>query len=76
MAKDNFVDFSNMYFWDMLFKYYEVGMDMTNWTVSSKNLQEFMKIKQDFDVVIVESCIDDALFGFAKYYDAPLVVIH
>ncbi|XP_055304713.1 UDP-glucosyltransferase 2-like [Sitodiplosis mosellana] len=75
MAKDNFVDFSNMYFWDMAFKYFEVGLDMTNWTLSSQNLREFMKINQTFDVVVVEVCVDEALLAFGKYYNAPVVAI-
>ncbi|XP_031634976.1 uncharacterized protein LOC116348206, partial [Contarinia nasturtii] len=74
-AKDNFVDFSNMHVWNMIFKYFDVGMDMTNWALESKNLQEFMKIKQHFDVVVVEVCVDEALLGFGNYYNAPVVAI-
>lgn len=49
------MDFASLYFWDMTFAYYEVGVSMTNWTVSSQNFQDFLKIKQHFDVVVVET---------------------
>lgn len=75
MAKDNFVDFSNMHSWNMILKYFETGVNMTTWAITSKNLQEFMKIKQHFDVVVVEVCIDEALLAFGNYYNAPVVAI-
>lgn len=75
MAKDNFVDFSNMYFWDMIHKYFDTANDMVNWTVTSRNLQEFLKIKQSFDVIVVEVCVNEALLGLGNYYNAPVVGI-
>lgn len=59
----------------MVLKFFEIGIQSTNWTVSSKNLQKFMKTEQHFDVVVVEVCIDDALIGFGNYYNAPVVAI-
>lgn len=73
MAKNNFVDMSGVHFWDWTFMTFAIGMDMLNWTVSSKNLQNFLKTKQHFDVVIVEVLLNDALLGLGQYYNAPLI---
>lgn len=73
MAKDNFIDLSGLHFWDWSFLSYAIGMDMTNWTVSSKNFQDFLKVKQHFDVVIVEVLLNDALLGLGQYYNAPVI---
>lgn len=75
MAKDNFMDFNNLFFWNAILKYYDLGNDMMNWTLSSKNFQDFLKINQTFDAVIVEVCIDEALLAFGKYYNAPVIAI-
>ncbi|XP_055308683.1 UDP-glucosyltransferase 2-like [Sitodiplosis mosellana] len=75
MAKDNFMDFANLFFWDMTFAWYEAGMNFTKWTVSSRNLQDFLKIKQHFDVVVVETNLNDALLGLGMHYNAPIVAI-
>lgn len=73
MAKDNFVSQTELQFWDWTFLTYAVGMDMTNWTVSSKNFQDFLKVEQHFDVVLVEVLLNDALLGLGQYYNAPVV---
>lgn len=75
LAEDNFAGFSNMYFWDMSIKYFDVGVEFTNWTISSKNLQDFLQLKQHFDVIVVEVCTIDALLSFGNYYNAPVVGI-
>lgn len=64
-----------MYFPEMIFKYYSnVGDRIYNWTMSSKNFQEFLKVKQDFDVVIQEVLLSEFLLGFGKYFNAPVIV--
>lgn len=73
MAKDNFVDFNTLYFWDMVFKYYEVGLNMLNWTISSENFQKFIKTDQQFDVIVIEVVLCDALLGFGQHFNAPIV---
>ncbi|XP_055316609.1 UDP-glucosyltransferase 2-like [Sitodiplosis mosellana] len=73
MAKNNFVDLSGVHFWEFIFMSYSTGMNMTNWTVSSKNFQDFIKIKQHFDAVIVEVLLNDALLALGNYYNAPVI---
>ncbi|XP_037038348.1 UDP-glucosyltransferase 2-like [Bradysia coprophila] len=76
MAKDNFIDMNGKHFWESTLLSYSIGADYVNWTMSSKNFQNFLKSEQHFDVVIVETVFSDALFGFAKYFDAPLIAIN
>lgn len=73
MAKNNFIDITGTQFWEWTFLTYANGMDMMNWTVSSKNFQDFLKIKQHFDVIIVEVLLNDALLAFGQYYNAPVI---
>lgn len=46
-----------------------------NWTMSSKNFQEFLKTKQQFDAVIVEIQLADALLGLGQKYNAPVIAL-
>lgn len=52
---------------------YQFSLDQMNWTMSSRNFQEFLKVKQHFDVVIVEILLTDALLGFGNFYNAPVI---
>lgn len=58
----------------MLSKWYETGVEFTRWTFESKNFQNFLRKKQTFDVVVVESCLQDALYGLSEHFKAPLIV--
>lgn len=69
------MDFNNLYFWNTILKFYAIGDATMNWTLSSKNLREFIKINQTFDAVVVEICLDEALIAFGKYYNAPVIGI-
>lgn len=73
MAKDNFIDLTDKHFWEWNALSFAIGMDMTNWTISSKNFQDFLKIKQHFDAIIVEVLLNDALLALGNYYDAPVI---
>lgn len=75
MAKDNFVDFNNMHFWDVIFKFFQLGKDSATWTLSSENLKNFMKTKHHFDIIVVEICLTDYLIAFGRYFNAPVVGI-
>ncbi|XP_031625529.1 UDP-glucuronosyltransferase 2C1-like [Contarinia nasturtii] len=75
MAKHNFLDWGNTYFWNTALKYYEMGVILTNWTVSSKNVKEFIKIKQHFDVVVAEVGSVEAIIAFGNYNNAPVVAL-
>lgn len=57
----------------MTLRYYDLGDDLTNWTISSHNFQNFLRTKQHFDVVIVEMCLVESLLGLGYHYNAPII---
>ncbi|XP_031634155.1 UDP-glucuronosyltransferase 2B15-like isoform X2 [Contarinia nasturtii] len=73
-AKNNFLDLSRLYFWDMVLKYYRFGVRFTNITFSSANFQKFLRTEQHFDVIVIESCLQDALYALSQHFQAPLIV--
>lgn len=68
------MDFNNQFFWNAILKYYDLS-NIMNWTISSQNFQDFIRINQTFDAVVVEICIDEAFIAFGKYYNAPVIGI-
>lgn len=75
LAKDNFVNMNSVHFWNWVFMNYDFGMEMWNWTVSSKNFQDFLKIEQSFDAIVVENLLSDALLGLGQHYNAPVIAL-
>lgn len=73
MAKDNFIGMNDSHFWTSVMNSFGIGIDIINWMLESKNFQEFLKVKQHFDVVVVEILLNDALLGFGHYYNAPVI---
>lgn len=53
----------------------DTEVQFTNWTFSSKNTQSFPRNEQEFDVIVVESCLQDALYGLSQHFNAPLILI-
>lgn len=75
LAKNNFQDNTVKCFWQWTLMTYQFGLQSMNWTMSSENFQDFLKIKQHFDVVVVEVQLADALLGLGQRYNAPVVVL-
>lgn len=73
MAKDNFVEYNELYFWELSLLYYATAMNNTLWAASSRNLQEFLQIKQHFDVIIVEVVLCDAFLAIGNHFNAPVI---
>lgn len=74
LAKNNFMEYNSNLIWDVSQKWYDASLAITMWTFQSENFQKFLKTKQHFDVVIVESCLQDALYGASLHFNAPLIV--
>lgn len=53
----------------------QLGNNVVNWAMMSQNLHNFLKIKQHFDVIVVEICFADALLGIGHHFNAPVVGI-
>ncbi|XP_055304712.1 UDP-glucosyltransferase 2-like [Sitodiplosis mosellana] len=72
-AANNGIEYNNIYFWDVMKKYYEAAELLVNLTLSSQNLRDFIKTKQHFDVVVLEICLNDHLLGFGQHFNAPVI---
>lgn len=64
-----------MHSWDVVLKFFGLADNTSKRISSSKNLKNFMKIKQHFDVIVVEICLADYSIGFGRYFNAPVVGI-
>lgn len=58
----------------MALTWYDTALQFTNWTFSSENFQQFLRIEQEFDVIVIESCLQDALYGLSQHFNAPLIL--
>jgi len=52
---------------------YDMGIEITNSTLTEPALQKLMASGEKFDVVICEVFVTEALFGLAQHFDAPLI---
>lgn len=68
------MEYNSNLFWDVSQKWYDTSLAFSSWTFQSENFQKFLQTKQHFDVVIVESCLQDALYGASLHFNAPLIV--
>lgn len=48
---------------------------LTEAALKSNNLKKFMDSGEKFDLVVIESLLNDAHLGFAHYFNAPFVVL-
>lgn len=69
------MELNNNFFWTSINNYYEGAKLISNWTLSSQNLRNFIGTKNHFDVVLVEICLNDALLGFGQHFNAPVVAL-
>ena len=53
--------------------HYEAANLIANWILSSRNLRDFIKTKQQFDVIVVEVCANDYFLGFGQHFNAPVI---
>lgn len=53
------MEFNGLYFWNMALTWNDTEVQFTNWTFSSENTQSFPRNEQEFDVIVVESCLQD-----------------
>ncbi|KAL5273667.1 UGT2A1.2 family protein [Megaselia abdita] len=60
---------------DGLTGFYDFGANLTRSTLSDKRVQDFMKTKQHFDLVICEVFLTDAMLGFGQLFNAPVVAV-
>lgn len=52
---------------------YFMGLMITNHTLTHPVVQDFLKSKQKFDVVILENFVNEAILGFGAHFKAPII---
>lgn len=55
--------------------FYDFGVNLTRSTLKDERVQAFMKSKQQFDLVICEVFLTDAMLGFGQLFDAPVIAV-
>lgn len=69
------MDYNNLYFWDIVIKWSTIALRQSHQTLFNENFQNFLKIEQEFDVIITESSRLFALYGLGQHFRAPLIVL-
>lgn len=52
-----------------------MGNLLTNYTLSSVEVQKLLKSKETFDVIVIEDFLAPAFMGFMDHYKAPVVIV-
>ena len=53
----------------------KMGLDVTEATLKSENVQQLLKSGETFDLVILNQFINEAHFGFCHHFKAPCVLL-
>lgn len=53
-----------------------IGLELTENTLSHNNVLNFLKTNETFDVVIMERFMNEALQGFAVHFNCPLIILN
>ena len=70
----NLLDFTKLNPLQAVAKTYHFGHMCVNHTLFSPNVQELLAAKDEqFDLIILEIFMDDALLGFAHHFNAPVI---
>ncbi|XP_052899159.1 UDP-glycosyltransferase UGT5-like [Anopheles moucheti] len=71
----NFLDAANRSRWESIMMPYKFGQMLTNYTLLHPNVKKLIESNEKFDLVIMESFLNDAHLGFAHHFKAPCVVL-
>lgn len=69
----NFVNFNNVFFWTASGIITEASINFTRYAVESKTFQQFLQEDRQFDLVIAEVFVGDALMALGHYFNAPVI---
>ncbi|XP_023036168.1 UDP-glycosyltransferase UGT5-like isoform X3 [Drosophila willistoni] len=70
---ENLLESSNQPILTQLVYYYDICINITKTLLDDPSVQEFTKSKQSFNAVISEVFLNEAQFGFAEHFNAPLI---
>ncbi|XP_055848943.1 UDP-glycosyltransferase UGT5-like [Episyrphus balteatus] len=72
LIKD-FLDLRDLGFFQTFSQIYEMGILATNVTLNEPLVQKLMKSKAQFDVIVMDLFVDEALFGFTELFNASMI---
>lgn len=70
---DNILDFETFDTYNKLKNLYGLGLMLTSHTLSHPKVQDLIKSKTHFDVIVLEIFVNEAMLGFGKLFNAPIV---
>uniref|UniRef100_A0A336LRS6 CSON001689 protein n=1 Tax=Culicoides sonorensis TaxID=179676 RepID=A0A336LRS6_CULSO len=70
---DNILDLEATNLFGKFMGLYHLGLMITNHTLTHPKVQELLKSKPKFDVVVVEIFVNEAMLGFGHHFNAPVV---
>ena len=75
MLSGNYLNLNNLHFWKLAISSYDTSNIWTKSAIRSENFQNFLLEDRQFDVVIVEVFVGDAMFALGQYYNAPVIAV-
>jgi hypothetical protein len=66
-------DVTEMPILTMLNDLYSMGITITNFTLNHSTMKNFIKTDQNFDVILIDIFLDEALLGLGHLFNAPII---
>lgn len=66
---------NNVNYWTMLERIYEMGIKMTNGTLNHPRFKELLQSNAQFDVIVVNVAVSEALLGLGHHFKAPVIAL-
>ncbi|XP_055384246.1 UDP-glycosyltransferase UGT5-like [Condylostylus longicornis] len=70
---DNIINLRSQGVIEALVDLFNMGLMLTNLTLQEPSVQNFLRSKEKFDVVVMEIFVNEADIGFGAVFDAPIV---
>lgn len=75
MAMRNFLDFNNLPMYREIFAMCQLGVLITNATLHDPAFQTLLHTESEFDIVLVETFMTEALLGLGHHFKAPVIAV-
>ncbi|XP_035916783.1 UDP-glycosyltransferase UGT5-like [Anopheles stephensi] len=71
----NLLAMADQSIWESITLTYKFGQILTNYTLQHPNVKKLIASNEKFDLIIMESFLNDAHLGFAHHFKAPCLVM-
>nr|XP_040224877.2 UDP-glycosyltransferase UGT5-like [Anopheles coluzzii] len=71
----NMFEMADQSVWESITMTYKFGQMLANYTLMHPNVAKLIKSNEKFDLIIMESFLNDAHLGFAHHFKAPCVAL-